>query len=159
MAVRRNVGRRSRHRGDLQQARQVKTDKPGCILGLVISSHNSRIDSKRSISTTTCPHEGFRVSVLDRDIDVSSGSVPINYFNAIPLVDVAKAVHQRLHPPYSLQKVLATNIALRARVENTLGRSMRHDDVDVLRNRVRSNGDGARCNLLRCIETVFVMRV
>lgn len=162
MAVRRNVNCRSRHSGDSQQARQVKTDKPGYILGLVIPLHDRRIDSKRPISMTACPHEGFRVRVLDQvvfDQGLSCGSIPINCFNAISLVNVAEAVHHRLYPPYSLEKILATNIALRARVENTLGWSVRHDDVDVMRNRVRGDGDGARCNLLWCIESVFVVGV
>lgn len=71
----------------------------------------------------------------------------------------AKAVHHQLHATYSLQNVFLTNIALRAPVENAFRRSLYHDDVSVPRNRNHRRRDGAQCNLMRFIESVFRMRV
>lgn len=103
--------------------------------GFVIPRHDSSIDFERSLAMTIIPDEWLRVWVLRQVlIEVSvyrlifpgrgfinSRLRPVNVLNAISIMSVAKAVHHRLYSAYSLEKVVASHIALRAPVQNSFG--------------------------------------
>lgn len=84
---------------------------------------------------------------------------PVNLLNAIAFMNMAKAMHNRLYSAYSLENVLASNIALRAPVQNPFGWSVCHDNVNIIRDRVRGDRSDTACNLMRAVESVFIVFV
>ena len=54
---------------------------------------------------------------------------PVNFLNTVPLMDMPKAMHQRLHPPHRVEEMLAPYAAAWTPVSESLGRAVRHDDV------------------------------
>ena len=71
-------------------------------------------------------------------------------------MNASKAVHKWLYSANSVEKVVASHISLRAQVENSLGRSMCHDDRDIIRNRICGSGGPIASKLVFFVESVFV---
>ena len=86
-------------------------------------------------------------------------SSPVNDLDAVAFVNVPEAVHPWFDSTDSPEEVIASHTALGAPVEDPFEGSMRHDDINGIRDRVRGDRGRSIRDVAWIVESVFVVLV